>query len=436
MVVNLLLMGVASVAYIIGSWFGPVSLSVPTVMVSKLLFNLIIIGVILRMDTFSKNQRVGTYCIACAILTLPDVGPGEQECQDVIRMIQVCPARNPRLLPPLHLSPPTPSHTLRCPSPPASRMSKAPTRHRRTTSQEPMAIIWTIVLFAGSIFCCVMMVVLKRRTDAGNPPGQNLSLLVYVTAQVCSAVIGTSVSKMFAADVPPLFLYTLFLLAIIFAAINVISLILAATAVDQGIFVPMQTCATLVINLITGLVVWEDYKVVDKWIAYIMVHCIMMLGIWLLSPEDAIQQYKGAKQFHPDTIKGETPEAQVIRASQAGPVEPGMITAAWSGEPGHISDREYPPPPPVDSDELAWRATSCRRHATPRRPSSRARAGGPLVPCVAARARVTSGVRAFSSSQEVGTPAPAARHLSALACGLNPSRHSYPFGRALCPGAP
>ena len=44
-------------------------------MVSKLLFNLVIIGVILRMDTFSKNQRVGTYCIACAILTLPDIGP-------------------------------------------------------------------------------------------------------------------------------------------------------------------------------------------------------------------------------------------------------------------------------------------------------------------------------------------------------------------------
>ena len=36
-VVNLLLMLVASVAYIVGSWFGPVSLSVPVVMASKLL---------------------------------------------------------------------------------------------------------------------------------------------------------------------------------------------------------------------------------------------------------------------------------------------------------------------------------------------------------------------------------------------------------------
>ena len=218
-----------------------------------------------------------------------------------------------------------------------------------------MAIVWLIFLFAASIFCCVMMVVLKRRTDAGNPPGQNLSLLVYVTAQVTSAVVGTSVSKMFAAEVPPFFLYTLFLLAIIFAAINVVSLILAAVAVDQGIFVPMQTCATLVINLVTGLIVWEDYKVIEGTeIAYIMVHFIMLLGIWLLSPEDAIQQYKGAKQFHPDTIvKGETPDAQAVRASTAGPPDTNVDSY-------HSSAREYPPGPPVDTDELVWRATSCR----------------------------------------------------------------------------
>ena len=30
----------------------------------------------------------------------------------------------------------------------------------------------------------------------------------------------------------------------------------------------------------------------------------MLLGIWLLSPEDAIQQYKAAKQFHPDVAAG------------------------------------------------------------------------------------------------------------------------------------
>ena len=69
---NLALMAIASVAYIVGSWFGPVSLSVPTVMVAKLLFNLMVMGSVLHMDTFSKAQKVGTYCIAAAIITETD----------------------------------------------------------------------------------------------------------------------------------------------------------------------------------------------------------------------------------------------------------------------------------------------------------------------------------------------------------------------------
>ena len=125
--------------------------------------------------------------------------------------------------------------------------------------------------------------------------------------QVTSAVIGTSVSKMFAlaTESPPL-LAVLIVIAIFFALVNVISLILAAKAVDQvsralptykptnlhrrgaslmmtsglspcravprdahvtwlspppqAVFVPVQTCATLLVNMATGLLVWEDWQ--------------------------------------------------------------------------------------------------------------------------------------------------------------------------------
>ena len=186
---NLSLMAIASVAYIVGSFYGPVALSVPTVMVSKLLFNLVIIGFVLRMDTFSKNQKVGTYCIACAILTLPSIGPKDQAGLVPSEIILELPA-----------------------------------------------IIWSATLFACAIACCLGMVVLKRR--AVRPP-EWVSMAVYVTAQVTSAVIGTSVSKMFAKS-EGVFLYTLFALAIVFAAINVVSLIFAATTVDQGALQPQH----------------------------------------------------------------------------------------------------------------------------------------------------------------------------------------------------
>ena len=208
MVLNLVLMGVASVAYIVGSWFGPVSLSVPVVMVSKLLFNMVLMGLVLRMTSFSKDQQVGTYCIACAILTLPEVGPMDQPGADVLALIV-----------------------------------------------QPVALAWISVLTLATIVCVVGMVVLARRAKraAGgdgeedgapsNSPGRpsdaepdgrggrvrvadrvhdgagarNSALrrnsaqarailprnsltpvLVCTTAQVVSAVLGTSISKMFA----------------------------------------------------------------------------------------------------------------------------------------------------------------------------------------------------------------------------------------------
>ncbi|KAL1512255.1 hypothetical protein AB1Y20_005517 [Prymnesium parvum] len=242
MAMNLLLMLVASIAYIVGSWYGPVSLSVPTVMVSKLLFNLLIMGVVLRMDRFSKDQQVGTYCIACAILTLPEVGPTDQPGADVLALVR-----------------------------------------------QPLSIAWISVLTLATFVCCGGMVVLSRRTEK---PGMLVSLGVYVLAQVVSAVMSTSVSKMFPLLDGLLLLILFLLLAGVFAIINVVSLILAAKAVDQALFVPATVMATIVFNMITGIIIWEDWRVIHQWTSYAMAHLIMLLGIFLLAPADAMEQYK------------------------------------------------------------------------------------------------------------------------------------------------
>ncbi|KAL1503476.1 hypothetical protein AB1Y20_011960 [Prymnesium parvum] len=240
MVANLGLMGIASIAYIVGSWFGPVSLAVPTIMVSKLLCNQIIMGAVLRMDSFSREQQIGVYCITCAILTLPEIGPTDQGCIDAEALI--------------------------------------------FTAE---AIIMELVLFGATIWCVVAMVYLARRQT---PVEMSFSLLVFVTAQVVSAVINASVSKLFPL-VGGVLLVVCLILAAACAAINVISLILAAKAVDQGLFVPLTTCSTLIVNMVTGLVVWDDANVITKWVSYWMVHLIMLLGISLLAPADVIEKF-------------------------------------------------------------------------------------------------------------------------------------------------
>ena len=156
-VVNLLLMLVASVAYMVGSWFGPVSLSVPVVMASKLLFNMFIVGWILQMEHFGKDQRVGTFVIAFAIFALPEVGPAPIPGQDVLGLLV-----------------------------------------------KPMSIVWIAVLCSTMALTILSMAVLacisKGKTKEERPATKrpNLMLVVLVTAQVTSAVIGTSVGKVFA----------------------------------------------------------------------------------------------------------------------------------------------------------------------------------------------------------------------------------------------
>lgn len=257
LVANLALMGIASVAYIVGSWFGPVSLSVPTVMVSKLLFNLGVMGSVLKMQKFTKAQKVGTYCIATAIITLPDVGPSEQPGQDALALVA-----------------------------------------------EPVAIAWTAVLTVASVGCCVGMAVLERRRKRkpDEPAAsERVELAVFVTAQVCSAVVGTSVSKMLAL-VDASYIPALIAIAIAFAAINVVSLMLAAKVVDQAVFVPATILGTLVVNLATGLIIWQDWRVISRWVAYFAVHLVMFLGISLLGPEDSVSTYKNQRQYCTHTL--------------------------------------------------------------------------------------------------------------------------------------
>ena len=81
--------------------------------------------------------QVGTFCIACAILTLPDVGPRDQPGQDPILLL--------------------------------------------TTAA---AILWGAALTVATVVCCVGMVALARRSRRRRPTSGGVALGVYVTAQV------------------------------------------------------------------------------------------------------------------------------------------------------------------------------------------------------------------------------------------------------------
>merc|ERR1711862_630295 len=55
------------------------------------------------------------------------------------------------------------------------------------------------------------------------------------------------------------------------------------TTVKQSTFSPMNTLATIFLNAIYGVVIWEDWKVVQSWVGYSFMLIQVVLGNYLLS---------------------------------------------------------------------------------------------------------------------------------------------------------
>eukprot|EP01083_Nonionella_stella_P230166 813937_1 len=71
---------------------------------------------------------------------------------------------------------------------------------------------------------------------------------------------------------------------ILFAfAVVVHSTILNPTRVDQKLFVPALTCGNQTLNAVTGLIIWQDWKVIQSWTGYLVVMMIILLGVYLTS---------------------------------------------------------------------------------------------------------------------------------------------------------
>ena len=63
-------------------------------------------------------------------------------------------------------------------------------------------------------------------------------------------------------------------------------------ALDQSVFVPLQTVCTLVFNALTGLCVWEDWKVIDRWASYATLHVIMLLAVYQIGSLDLLDSVR------------------------------------------------------------------------------------------------------------------------------------------------
>lgn len=216
-------------SHLVATWFGPVSIVVPFFYSATLLSNMLIFGAILGLEFFTKNMQVGTYVIVCAVILLPVVGPTIQEDQDIGELFK-----------------------------------------------HWYASAWfSMLLLAMSITGILLM---KDITRYSMPVRTAILLVV----RASSISVNLTVSRSFVLGISEAVFILFLVIKIVSGAVYTYAIVVQSTAVDQARFVPLNTTTIIVVNALTGIIIWEDWKVMQSWYGYACVFCLLGLGVDLL----------------------------------------------------------------------------------------------------------------------------------------------------------
>lgn len=217
----------------ISTWFGPVSIVGPVFFASQMVTNMIVFGFLTGLETFTKDMRVGTWVVVVGTVLIVVNGPQTQEDQDVNELM---------------------SHWY--------------------------SILWSAVLLGGMAITSFFMADMKLRPHRYKSEFKRATILL--VARGCALSVNFTVSKPFAMK-PGFPMIMLWLsMKILSGAVYSIAIIIQSTAVTQSTFVPMNTTVTLLINAITGIIIWEDWRTVVSWLGYAAAFTLLVLGIYLL----------------------------------------------------------------------------------------------------------------------------------------------------------
>ena len=227
---NLSLQAVGSLlSHLFATWYGPISVVVPFFYSATLLSNILIFGVLLGTEFFSKTMRVGTYVIVVAVILLPVVGPKAQDDQDIIYLF-----------------------------------------HKWYT------IAWfTLLLCATAVTGYLLVTGIDKFSTRSR-------FWILLTARAASVSVNLTVSRSFILSPSHLMWICFLILKVTSGAVYTYAIIVQAAVVDQARFVPLNTTTIILVNAATGCLIWEDWKVIQSWHGYACVFVLLGLGCDLL----------------------------------------------------------------------------------------------------------------------------------------------------------
>mmetsp|Transcript_18655 Transcript_18655/g.28838 ORF Transcript_18655/g.28838 Transcript_18655/m.28838 type:complete len:375 (+) Transcript_18655:105-1229(+) len=214
---------------LIAPWFGPVSVVAPIYFSATLVFNLIIFGFILGLEFFDRIMIVGTYVIAIGTVLLQVVGPGIQNGQDIGELL---------------------GHSY--------------------------ALSWFLFLLVSMVVSTIIMVTSIKKY------GEYKRIAILLIARSTSYTLNLTVSRAFLLNPDHFVLISFIVIKVVSGAIYTYAIVVQSTAVKQAKFIPLNATTIILLNAITGVIIWEDWRVISSWVGYVCVFLLLALGCDLL----------------------------------------------------------------------------------------------------------------------------------------------------------
>merc|ERR1712107_563167 len=165
---------------------------------------------------------------------------------------------------------------------------------------EPTALVWLGVMIGFMILGFAMLPCVQ-----GLPETSLLKLSAFAAFISVAAALNNSLAKVVSEPgLSTLLVALAMVLYVIMGAISTIGTAYGNAGLDNSISVPVFMCMQVLVNGLTGIFIWGDWPLIDDKIAYVLVHLLIILGIYLTAHVDLLHLY---------LLKttGEAPEAEL-----------------------------------------------------------------------------------------------------------------------------
>jgi hypothetical protein len=221
----------------------------PIFFAAQLLANLVVFWIVLGLEAFSREMQIGTYVIVVSVILLIENGPSSQEYdegsfQDLI--------------------------------------------------SQPYAIIWACFLTGAMLITGIILAISDLKKQQ---PWFRYTVLLVARASAFS--LNLSTGKALVLHLNTVWLAVNIIFKIVSGAIYTGAIVVQSTAVEQKVFVPINAATIIFTNAVTGLAIWEDFKVVNSWMGYVCVFLLLALGCGLLLSDLGLLQ-----ETAPETFRG------------------------------------------------------------------------------------------------------------------------------------